>query len=193
MGFDRLLEYLDIERPEEFEYFECMADLLEYDGDIDDEAIYTLFKGADRNIVAELIEDYFEDILDGLPEDQGEVYQLLHQIKLGLEGMIMNAQDDADIRRFADEISRFRQWYTKTSETHLISKDSGDEIYCCIRDLITYARMERLGGEKYSYDAENALDYELDSYIVSFSDLAAAEDDYNEGQIVFTPGEEDTL
>ena len=38
---------------------------------------------------------------------------------------------------------------------------------------------------------ENALDYELDSYTMSFADLMAAEDDYNDGTIVFDKDDEE--
>ena len=62
----------------------------------------------------------------------------------------------------------------------------GAPLYHSVRDAITASRVEKLGGEKYSYDFENALDYELDSYTVPFSDLAQAEDE-NDGTIVFSP------
>ncbi|MFR6258801.1 MAG: hypothetical protein ACLULK_08505, partial [Anaerovoracaceae bacterium] len=59
-------------------------------------------------------------------------------------------------------------------------------------DAITASRLEKLGGEKYSYDFEAALDYPLDSYTVSFSDLIASEtEDDNDGTIIFTPGEDE--
>ena len=68
----------------------------------------------------------------------------------------------------------------------LIPDGGGAPLYHCVRDAITASRVEKLGGEKYSYDFENALDYELDSYTVPFSDLAQAEDE-NDGTIVFSP------
>jgi hypothetical protein len=49
--------------------------------------------------------------------------------------------------------------------------------------------MESLGGEKFRYNFENCLDYKLDSYEVSFGELALDEDE-NDGTIVFSPEDE---
>mgnify|MGYP000506127916 FL=1 len=52
--------------------------------------------------------------------------------------------------------------------------------------------MEKFGGEKYSYDFEEALNYQLDSYTMSFADIiATGEEDDNSGAIVFSPEEEE--
>ena len=94
MNFEELLDYLDLEEAGQFEYFEALADLVECEEPIEMEAIYKLFEGADKETVATLLEDYFEDILDGLPENAGEIYSLLHQIKLSLVGMVTNIEDE---------------------------------------------------------------------------------------------------
>lgn len=189
MDYYELLEYLELEDAGEFEYFEAMADLLESEEYIDIDALYQLFEGADNTMTGELLEDYFEDILEGLPEDSQEIYSLLHQVKISLEGLISHAEDEEDIRRFADEFSRFQNWYSHESEVKLTPEDGGQAIYHNVRDAITAARLEKLGGEKYVYDFEPALDYELDSYTMSFAELAEAEDDENDGTIVFSPDE----
>ena len=81
MNFEELLDYLDLEEAGQFEYFEALADLVECEEPIEMEAIYKLFEGADKETVATLLEDYFEDILDGLPEnaDAGEVNQFFSE------------------------------------------------------------------------------------------------------------------
>lgn len=192
MNFNELLEYLDIEEAVQFEYFEAMADLIELEEYIEYEALYSLFEGADNTMVEELLNDYFEDVLEGLPENSGEIYSLLHQIKMSLIGMASNMEDENDLRRFTDEFFKFRNWYSQESEVRLISEDTGDEFYYNVRDAITASRLEKLGGEKYSYDFEEALDYPLDSYTISFADLAASESvEENDGTIVFTPGEDE--
>lgn len=186
MNFEELLEYLDLEDGGQFEYFEAMADMIESEEYIELEAIYQLFDQADNTMIEELLNDYFEDILEGLPENSGEIFSLLHQIKLSLTGMISNIEDESDLRRFADEFHKFRNWYSSESEVELIPDAGGAPLYHNVRDAITASRLEKLGGEKYQYDFENALDYELDSYVMSFSDLAKAEDE-NDGTIVFSP------
>ena len=120
MNFEELLDYLDLEEAGQFEYFEALADLVECEEPIEMEAIYKLFEGADKETVATLLEDYFEDILDGLPENAGEIYSLLHQIKLSLVGMVTNIEDENDLRKFSDEIYKFLNWYSHESEVELI-------------------------------------------------------------------------
>ncbi len=189
MDYYELLEYLDLEEAGQFEYFEAMADLIESEEYIDQEAMYMLFDGADNTMIEELLQDYFEDVLDGLPENSGEIFSLLHQIKLSLIGMISHAEDDFDMRRFTDEFYRFQTWYSHESEVELQPENGGAALYTNVRDAITASRMEKLGGEKYSYDFENSLDYQPDSYTMSFSELMEAEND-NDGTIIFSPEDE---
>ncbi len=189
MDINELLEYLDIEEPSQFEYFEAMADLAESEEYMDPETLFPLFDGADGETVARLTEDYFKDILEGLPENSGEIFSLLHQIKLALTGLIANSGDESDIRRFAEEFSRFRNWYSITSDVELVSEETGERLHHSLRDAVTASRLEKLGGEKYRYDFENALEYELDGYTVSVAELMAAEDE-NRGTIVFDPEED---
>lgn len=193
MNFEELLAYLDLDSAEDFQYFEAMADLVESDDYIEQEAVFALFKGADETMIAELLEDYFEDILEGLPEDSGEIYSLLHQIKMSLIGLANNldkgGEAESDLRRLTDEFCRFRQWYIEESDVELTPDDGGSVQHTCLRDAITASRMQRLGGPSYRYSFEEALLYELDSYTMSFAELAAAEDGYNDGAIVYSPEE----
>ena len=176
MDYRELLEYLDIEDPSEFVYFETLADLLECEEYIEPEAYYQLLKDVDKDVAAAITEEYFEDILEGLPEDSGEIYSLLHQIKLCIAGMFTNAEDEDDIRKLSDEVYRFRNWFCEESDVELKSEDTDEVLRQCLRDAITTSRMEKLGGSRYRYDFTDALDYELSDYVVSFSELMATED-----------------
>lgn len=190
MNFEELLSYLDLEDSGQFEYFEAMADLLESEEYIELEAMYQLFEQADPTMIEELLNDYFEDILEGLPENSGEIFSLLHQIKIMLTGMVSNIEDESDLRRFTDEFHRFKNWYTHESEVELTSENDNKTLYHNVRDAITISRLEKLGGDSYRYDFENALDYELDSYVMSFTDLTKAEEE-NDGTIIFSPEDEE--
>ena len=195
MDFYELLDYLDLESAAEFEYFEAMADLVESDEDIEQEAVYALFEGADEEMISQLLEDYFEDILEGLPDDAGEIYSLLHQIKLSLIGLADNRdpgpEAEHDLRRLVDEFCRFRNWYVHESDVELTPEDGGAPQHQSLRDAITTSRIQRLGGESYRYSFEESLLFELDSYTMSFAELAAVEEDENDGMIVYSPEEED--
>ena len=185
MDYEALINYLDLENGSDFQYFEAMADMIEADEYIEQEAMYRLFEEAENDMIAELLNNYFEDAVGGLPEDAGEIVSLMEQVRMSLEGLILNAEDESDLRRFTGEFHQFRNWYSEESEVELLPEKRGEPLHQCLRDAITTARIERLGGDKYSYNFENALDYQLDSYIMSFSDLAASEDGYNEGMIVY--------
>ena len=58
MEYDRLLEKLDINEPEEFQYFENFADLVESDEDIEEEELFQLFSQTNADTVSELIGNY---------------------------------------------------------------------------------------------------------------------------------------
>ena len=180
MNYEELLKYLDMEDPSEFAYFDSMADLLECEEAIEQEAVNRLFSEACAGNVSELINNYFEDITNGLPEDSDEVFSLLEQVRLCLTGLIENAEDESDIRRFTDEFCRFRDWYSFDSEVEIVSEDTGAIAFQCLRDAIATARAEKFGGESFRYNFAKASEYEIDSYTMSFAELIAAEDDTEE-------------
>ena len=59
MNREQLYEYLDIDTPADFEYFENMADLVEAEAEIPSEAVFPLFEGADKTVLEELFTNYF--------------------------------------------------------------------------------------------------------------------------------------
>ena len=76
MNYEELLVYLDLDTPDEFEYFEAMADLVECEEYIEQEAVEELFRGADGSMIAELLEDYFEDILEEIENSKADVREM---------------------------------------------------------------------------------------------------------------------
>lgn len=177
MNYEELLLYLDIDTPDDFVYFEAMADLIECEDYIEQEALDALFSGADNEMTAQLIDEYFEEVMNGLPDDSAEIYTLLDQIKMCLEGLVTNAETEHDMRMFASELYRFRCWYSEESEVEVIPEDDSIGEIMCLRDAITCARMERLGGDSYRYSFENALNYEIDGYTMSLSELVNLTED----------------
>lgn len=179
MNYKELLVYLGIDSPEEFKYFEMMADILESEEDIELEAIYQLFADADKEEVSKLLDEYFEEITNALPDDSDSMFSLLDQIRLFLIGLWDNADSDSDFRIFADEFNRFRSWYSYDSQIEISpeDEDEGFDDVQCLRDAICTARVDRLNGESHRYNFEQALDYEIDSYTMSFANLVAVEDE----------------
>ena len=177
MKFEALLDYLELEDASEFEYFENLADLVEADMEIEPELIYKLLEAVDLKIFAELVETYFEDVLNAVPEEAMELYTLLDSLKMALMGMARNIEEEKDLVLLSDEFSRFRSWYSVDSKVWVrdLSGSARSENCVALRDALTLARMEALGGEKYEYYFDEALNFELDQYTMSFADLIQKE------------------
>ena len=153
MNVTKLLEYLELEEPSEFEFFENLADLVEADMEITPEALYPIFESLDMEIFGELLNNYFDDMLKFIPEDAVEIYTLLDSVKMALIGMSRNLEEENDLVLLTDEFCRFRNWYSLDSTVWVteIAKENFQEKGMPLRDALTLARMEQLGGEKYEY------------------------------------------
>ncbi|MEG0918381.1 MAG: hypothetical protein RSA49_03325 [Anaerovoracaceae bacterium] len=180
MALDKLLEIIDIEQPTEFQFFENFADLMEteYIFSVDD--CYELFREVNREEVIDIINNYFEELLDGIPDDKTDFYTLLDTIKLSLMGLLKAEDDQASLVHFSEELTRFKDWYSKDSKVILKKIDTLEEVTVSIRDAVVTSRLEALNGEKYHYDFDECLEYELDEFILSYGDLAA-QSDYDNG------------
>ena len=84
-----LYKLLDIEKPEDFEYFENIADLLEYEEEIDETALFQLVKDLNKDTLAELLFSYFEEIMDFIPDDALELYTF-PQMVFGRQPSVMH-------------------------------------------------------------------------------------------------------
>ena len=90
--------------------------------------------------------------------------------------MSKSCDDETTQTKLADEMERFRRWYSIESRAFLTNLGTADEEEMTLRDALVCARLEALEGTKYQYDFSECSDYELDEYIVSFGDMLAAED-----------------
>jgi len=178
MDYEELLEYLNIEEPVEFEYFENFADLIECTEPISQAAIYKLVKGVPEGVFSELIEGYFNETLDACPDSEIQIYSLLETIKRALIGLSENLEDENDYVFFADEIARFRDWYLVDSKVSVQPKDSEIAKQMPLIDALAASRLEKLGGIENNYDFSEALDYPLDEFIMSIAPLSRKEEEY---------------
>ncbi len=80
-------EILDIDSPEDFQYFENLAAFLECEEEPEYEDVAELVKEADKGTLAQLIGDYFEEISDFLPESETELYTIFDNVRRSLAGM----------------------------------------------------------------------------------------------------------
>ena len=172
---EKLYELLDIEQPEDFEYFENIAALLECEEEIEEEALSQLIKDLDKDTLAELIYGYFEEIMDFIPDDALDLYTLLEHIKFSLIGMASQSRQENVLVNLTDEINRFRKWYSAESQVYCTSYTGEEDGSVPLRDALVLARAEKLMGGNYDYDFSLCLDYPLQEYMMTFADLAEAE------------------
>ena len=181
MDRNELLEYLDIESGSDFQYFEDFANLVESEAEIDSDVIFELLEEVEMDVFRELCHNYFEDIMNTIPDSQIDVYNLLENIRRVLEGLseaVKNEEENA-LLKLADELNRFRNWYSSEYTVDCTDLDTNEETEETVRDALVNSRMEKITGDSFTYDFERALDYELEEFIMTYADLAA-ESEYDE-------------
>jgi hypothetical protein len=190
MDLDALLKLLEIDSPQDFTYFEQFAELAESDEDIPLDTLASLFSEVDKDALAELIDAYFEDVLNNIPDESSDIYTLLTTIGKALMGLAQTEELEEAHGRFAEEFDKFRTWYTNESEVHCINKDDNSELDLPVLQAMALFRAEHLNNEEYSYDFSEALDYPIDEYIVPLDVLemseAEDEDDYSDNDEKWT-------
>ena len=191
MNFEQLLKLLQIEDATEFEYFENFADLIESEGQIADDALYKLINECNQDSLLEIIDNYLEEAMDAIPDDSTEIFTLFETIKMALLGLLQSADEEVALVHFCEELLNFRNWYCVESIVHCrnISDRSLEDM--SIRDALTSARVEKLEGDKYHYDFNDCLDYELEEYIMSYADMARASREGEEEEEYFDEGYDD--
>jgi hypothetical protein len=184
MDLDALLKLLEIDSPQDFTYFEQFAELAESDEDIPLDTLASLFAEVDKDALAELIDAYFEDVLNNIPEESSDIFTLLTTIGKALTGLAQTEELEEAHGRFAEEFDKFKIWYTKESEVHCINKSDRSELDIPVLQAMALYRAEHLNNEEYSYDFSESLDYPIDEYIVPLDVLEMSEredeDDYSD-------------
>lgn len=181
MDLNELFEIVDIESAEDFKYFDNFAALMESDDYIPAEVMYELFAEVDTDMLSELTDNYFEDIMEGVPEEEAELFTLLDNIKRVLKGYAENTDDERSIVLFTDEVSRFRNWYNFDTDVECQSRKDGSTRTVPVREALVLYRIEKLRADEYMYDFSECLDYPLDEYVVSFTSDADGDTGYEPG------------
>ena len=170
-------ELLDIETADDFRYVENAAQYLECGDEIEFCDIAELIESMDKEEAAALFDDYFEEIMEFIPEHETEVYSLFTNIRRSLTGMLKNAGLVSTEAKIAEELERFRRWYSMDSKVYLSGPDLSEERVETLRDALCDKRLESLGWNKYYYDFTEAMDYPLEEYVMTFGDMMKLADD----------------
>ena len=182
MEKEKLYEFLDIESPVDFEYFENIAALLECDEDISYDDMFELISQVDTETLIMLIDNYFEEISDYIPGESAEFYTLMEQIRLSLTGLARCSDEENVMANLVEEIDRFRRWYSSESKVICTPIGSAYEEEQTLRDALYMSRLEKIDGDRYSYDFSQCIDYPLDEYIMSFADVAATAEEPDDAE-----------
>ena len=157
MDKKKLYELLDIETPDDFQYFENFATLVECNDEIPFELICELVKGVDQDTFAGLIDEYFDEITDHLPAGETDTYLLLEDFKRNLVDLRDDLDEDSKLVQISDELDRFRKFYAIDSKVYVTDEATGDEQTVTLAEAIVLSRMESLHLSKYRYDFRDCI------------------------------------
>ncbi|MDR2771199.1 MAG: hypothetical protein LBB57_04095 [Clostridiales Family XIII bacterium] len=174
MRIDELLQLLEIERFEDFGFFEYYAELVENEQDIPFETLREFFSAVDKKTLAELTEGYFEETLTSVPGDQTEFFTLLDSIGRNMARIAQRATDRG-LDLFTEEFLRFRQWYVFDRAVRCENKESRVQSETSVCEALTLSRLERLGDPDYFFDFDDCMAYPLDASVYPIDELADLE------------------
>lgn len=163
MDKTQFYDVLNIDNPEEFTYFENVAALYEEDSLIESNLIYHLLKDIDFELLYDSTKTYFDEFLNIVPDFESELYLLVDSIGRMLLGKMEQKGNDDNIRILADEIYKFRKWYSL--DKLVFDKNNKEDI--SVRDARYNFQAAKLLNEDYSCDFRLALDYDLEGFDVN--------------------------
>ena len=181
MNYEELLEMLDIESPEEFEYFDHLADLVELEEEVEYEGFHQVLSQVSSETMLDLLRNYFTDITEHMPDSTIDIHTLIDEVKKALLGLARHIDEEDGRRPFIDELYRFRNWYALEGEVLVKNMETGERSRVSLSEAIAISRMEALGGDTYDYDFEDCLNYEPEEYSMTINEAmsAAYGDDYD--------------
>jgi len=156
---DRIALYneLDIDNPEDFEYFEQFAYIVECTENIEYEDFYQSLSKAKSDSLAEIVENYFTELEKNLPDGHDEIYEIIENVFTNLKLVVGDIDEAEDSRKeFIQKLFTFREWYTKADGASFDGKS------CSIVEAIFEYRAQKLDNSKHDYNFENSLDYKFD-------------------------------
>lgn len=176
MNFEELLDLLEIDSPDDFAYFEHFAAIIECDEEIPYEMFFKVLADVDSETLVELTDNYFDEVLQGMPDDSIEIYTLLNTIRQALLGLAKTSQTREDRVLYIDELYRFRIWYIFDSVVYCKRDNTTKQV--TLIEALSLSRLEKLNEEQYSYDFSECLDYEIDEYSLTID--ATIDEDYDD-------------
>ncbi len=165
MERDDLFDLLEIDRPEQFEYFEQFAELLECEEDIEFDDMFEALSGAAAENLGEFSENYFEELMNALPDSEQAAFAKLDSIQQRL--MLLAADEDDNGRRlFAQELYKFRDWYHEPGSAIV------DGLSMSPMEALFECRADKLTGSEHKYDFSGFDRYELEELSMNIGNFS---------------------
>lgn len=158
MTRDELFELLEIDTPADFEYFEQLAELLESEEDIPFDLFYIALSEISPETASELLENYFKELEDSIPDGADELESLAGTLKDQLLSYAEGIEDPDGRRDLARELYKFREWYHDADGAEVDGKPYS------VMDALYEHRAEGFAGSSHEYSFPGALKYELEEF-----------------------------
>jgi hypothetical protein len=165
MTLTELMSIIEIENLDEFEFFEHFSALMECTEEIDYDTFFKVLADVEPALLAELTENYFDDLIQGVPDDAMTLYSLIFTVRTTLSESAKEAGSREDRIFYVEELYRFRNWYM--FDSIVLCKRINDDLLheCTLFEALTLFRLEKLGEDKFDYDFTHVLDYPIDDFI----------------------------
>jgi len=167
MDRERLYEKLDIESPEEFQYYESFEALMEDEEHIEEELIREILAVTDADLLSEHIANFFDAFASNVPDDETELSIIVDTFRNNVLSASSAELTDEDLNQLVNEIYKFRKWYA-------IDHNATDEIKSeeiSVRDARYELAAAKLLGDTVSIDFGRALTSGPDAYSVRLRDI----------------------
>lgn len=182
MNKEDFYELIDIETPEDFKFYDNIENLVEADEPWDAAILLPVIREVEEDTLEEIVKEYFQGLQDRLPEEHTELYTLIYNAGRAMRGLSSGGDSSREdsLRRLAHELERFSRWFSKDSKVEMKDMDSGEIQILPLRDALGHISLEKLGMGNYTFDFEDALDYEVDEYVMNLMEFNGAYGDSQE-------------
>ena len=161
-----LYEFLEIDSPEDVEYFEQLADLLESDEDISEDLFRHALSAIRAENAGEFAENYMAELANAIPEETSaeDLTEALDAMEQRLLLLAEDLDEEQNRDDFITELFKLRNWLHEEAGASL----DGDP--CTLLEAFTEMRAEKLGVASHEYGLD------------TFPDLTPEEISYNLGR-----------
>ena len=167
MDRERLFKKLDIESPEEFQYYENFEALMEEDEHIEEELVKEVLMAAEAELLGNHIDSFFDGFSSNIPDEEKELAIIVDTFRNNISSAVSEDMQDEDLEHLVSEIYKFRNWYVL--EHNAVNENSGEEI--SVRDARYEIMAAKFLGDSIGIDFGRAIISGPDSYEVKIKDI----------------------